>query len=171
MTELSRSAAAVRDVQALKLYWEDLPVGYMFETPARTITEADVVAFAALTGDFNRLHVDVEFAKSSFFGQRLAHGLLVASVSVGLATRTLVHQLIENTAISVLENKLQFLKPTFIGDTIRTRIDVTEARPTRNPERGVLVFRRRTINQRDEAVIEATVPYLIQRRPTEGGVA
>lgn len=164
----------LRDVEAVaksRLYWEDLPVGTAFETPARSITEADVVGFASLTGDFNRLHVDCEFARNSFFGQRLAHGMLVASVSVGLATRTLVHQLIENTAVSVVENKLQFLKPTFIGDTLHVRIEVTEARPTRNPARGITIFRRSTINQRNETVIESTVTYLMNRRPDNAGDA
>ncbi len=165
MSEGARSP--LRDVEAVvssRLYWEDLPTGTGFETPARSITEADVVGFASLTGDFNRLHVDCEFAKESFFGQRLAHGMLVASVSVGLATRTLVHQLIENTAVAVVENKLQFIKPTFIGDTIRVRIEVIETRHTRNPQRGITIFRRSTINQRNETVIESTVTYLMTRR-------
>lgn len=172
MSEGARSPLhAVEAVVSSRLYWEDLPTGTVFDTPARSITEADVVGFASLTGDFNRLHVDVEFAKSSLFGQRLAHGMLVASVSVGLATRTLVHQLIENTAVAVVENKLQFLKPTFIGDTVHVRIEVIETRPTRNPQRGVTVFRRSTINQRNETVIESTVTYLINRRPDTAGDA
>ncbi|WP_076999557.1 MaoC/PaaZ C-terminal domain-containing protein [Variovorax sp. KK3] len=169
------AAPALRDIEALsnaRLYWDDLPVGTCFDTPARSITEADVVGFASLTGDFNRLHVDCEFARNSVFGQRLAHGMLVASVGIGLATRTLVHQLIENTAVSVVENRLQFLKPTFIGDTIHLRIEVIEARPTRKPERGMTIFRRSIINQRNETVIESTVTYLMNRRPDgHGGTA
>ncbi len=162
--EESSSLGHAVAVLSSKLYWEDLIPGTVFETPARSITEADVVGFASLSGDFNRLHVDCEHAQKSVFGQRVAHGMLVASVGVGLATRTLVHQLMEHTAVAVVENKLQFLKPTFIGDTIHLRIEVTEARPSRNPKRGVTVFRRSTLNQRNETVIESTVVYVMTRR-------
>ena len=78
------------DLSALKgqqLYWEDLNEGDQFDSPTRTITEADVANFACLSGDFNRLHVDAEYAADSAFGQRIAHGLLVVSVMSGLTTR------------------------------------------------------------------------------------
>jgi acyl dehydratase len=154
-------------VAAERLYWEDLAVGMGFQTPGRTITEADVVGFAGLTADFNRLHVDKDFAESTPFGQRVAHGLLVASISVGLTTRSLMHQLMEQTQIAVMENRIRFLRPTFIGDTVRVMVEVAERRETRNAERGVTVFRRSTLNQNNEAVIESTVVYLMIRRSPE----
>ena len=152
------------EIAATRLYWEDLPPGVRFVTGGRTITEADVVGFAGLTSDFNRIHVDSEFAQHGPFGQRIAHGLLVASISVGLATRSLVHQFMEYTQIAVVENTLKFIKPALIGDTVRVEVEVEAQRPTRNPARGVTIFRRITKNQNDEALIDARVVYLMYTR-------
>lgn len=146
---------------ASRLYWEDLPVGLRVVTGGRTITESDVVSFAGLTSDFNRLHTDREFASTSFFKERVAHGMLVASISVGLATRNMLHVLMEHTQIAVIENQIKFLKPTFLNDTINVEIEVIGQRETRNPERGVTTFRRVVRNQHREAVIESTVVYLM----------
>src|SRR5690554_6070145 len=90
------------------LYWEDLPEGTRFTTSSRTITEGDVVNFACLTADFNRLHVDAEYAKGTSFGQRIAHGMLVASASIGLVTRTPENSRMEPSLLGLLENRLSF---------------------------------------------------------------
>lgn len=148
-------------------YWfEDVPVGFAYRTSARTITEADVVAFAALTGDFNRAHVDVEFAKAAAFGQRIAHGLLVVAVMSGLNTRTIVNQLLEPSQLALLGIDTRFLLPTFLGDTIHAEIEVVEARPTSKPGRGVVTFRRNGVNQRGETVVECIARMLVAQRPT-----
>lgn len=164
-------SAALDAADAGPLYWEDLPVGTRYGTAARTITEADVVGFAALTGDFNRLHVDAEYAKASPFGQRIAHGLLVISVGTGLNTRTIANQLMEPSLVGLLETQLKFLRPTFLGDTIQVDVEVADRRETRRGDRGIVTFRRTTTNQRGEAVAEAIVTMLMLRRPAEGAPA
>lgn len=154
-----------RDLDLEPIYWDDLAEGTRYESPSRTITEADVVAFAGLTGDYNRLHVDAEYSRGTQFGQRLAHGLLVASVSVGLVTRAIPSQRLEPAMLGLLENRLRFPAPTFMGDTIHVEVVVTRLRPTQRPDRGIAVFSRRTLNQRAELVVDSESTLLIQRRP------
>ena len=161
---MSDASNAPDTLQQKVLHWEDLTVGWRYSTAGRTITEADVVAFAALTGDLNRLHVDAEFAKASSFGQRIAHGLLVISIGTGLHTRTIANQLMEPSLVGLLETQLRFLRPTFFGDTIRVAAEVVDRRETKRPDRGVVTFRRTTTNQRGEAVAEATVTMMMLRR-------
>ena len=156
--------ATLEEIYHTCLYCDELEVGTEFSTAGRTITEADVVGFAGLTADFNRAHVDEEFAQQGPFGKRIAHGLLVASISVGLATRSMVHQLIETTQIAVMENTIKFVKPTLIGDTIHVDISVIEKRETSNPKRGVTIFRRLTKNQKGETLIDSRVVYLMKTR-------
>ncbi|TWT00248.1 MaoC/PaaZ C-terminal domain-containing protein [Reyranella sp. CPCC 100927] len=151
-------------VSQASIYWEDLPVGTRYITSSRTITEGDVAAFAALTGDFNRLHVDAEYAKASIYGQRIAHGMLVASFMAGLTSRSIPNQLMEGALFGVLQNTLKFPRPTFIGDTIRVEIEVVEQRPTSRPDRGLIGFLRKAINQRDEVAAELGATCLLKRR-------
>lgn len=151
-------------LQRLSLCWDDLTVGTKYTTSSRTITEADVAAFAALTGDMNRLHVDAEYAGTSVHGQRIAHGMLVAAFMAGLTSRSIPNQFFEGSLFSVLENRLKFPKPTFIGDTIRVDIEVTEQKPTSRPERGVISFLRKAVNQRGEVVAEMAATCLFKRR-------
>lgn len=158
------ASSVIDQVAQSAIYWEDLPVGTRYATSSRTITEADVAAFAALTGDFNRVHVDAEYAKGTIFGQRIAHGMLVASFMAGLTSRSIPNQLMEGALFSVLENRLTFPKPTFIGDTLRVDIEVVEQRPTRRPDRGIIGFLRKGINQRGEIVAELGATCLLKRR-------
>ncbi len=155
----------IDELLAHRLWFEDLPVGFAYSTSARTITEADVVAFAALTGDFNRAHVDAEFAATAAFGQRIAHGLLVVSFMAGLNTRTIVNQLLEPSQLALLGIDTRFVKPTFLGDTIHVDIAVIEARPTSKPGRGILTFRRDAVNQRGDIVVECLARMLVMQRP------
>lgn len=154
----------VNDVAELAIFWEDLPVGARYVTSSRTITEGDVAAFAALTGDFNRLHVDAEYAKQSVMGQRIAHGMLVASFMAGLTSRSIVNQLMEGALFGVLENTIKYPKPTFIGDTIHVQIEVVEQRDTSNAGRGIIRFVRKAINQRGEVACELGATCLLKRR-------
>ena len=155
------------DIASGRLYWDDLPVGFRYQTAARTITEADVVGFACLTADFNRAHTDAEFAAGTPYGRRIAHGMLVASFIAGLNTRTIVNQLVEPSLLALAEVQCKFLKPTFIGDTIHADIDVIEARRTSKPDRGLVVFRRVAVTQSGETTVECIVKMLIQCRPGE----
>ena len=157
-------SAALDGITPGGYFWEDLPVGFKYRTSSRTITEADIVSFAALTGDMNRAHVDDEAARTGPFGQRIAHGLLVVSYMAGLNTRTIVNQLLEPSMLALLGTECRFLKPTFADDTITVDIEVVEARPSSKPDRGVVKFRRSAVNQRGEVVVECMVSMLFKRR-------
>lgn len=157
-------SAVLDDISKVSIFWEDLTPGTKYLTSSRTVTEADVAAFAALTGDFNRVHVDAEYAKGTIFGQRIAHGMLVASFMAGLTSRSIPNQLMEGALFSVLENRLKFPKPTFIGDTLRVEIEVESQRETKRPDRGIVNFMRRAINQHGEVVAEMAAACLFKRR-------
>ncbi len=137
-------------------------VGYSFESAGRTISEADIVNFAGLSGDFNRLHVDSVYAESSHFGQRIAHGLLVLSVLSGLTTQTMAYRLLEPYVMALLDIKCRFPKPTFIGDTVIARVSVVERIQDVKPGRDKIVFRREAVNQRGEVVVQADFAMLMR---------
>ena len=107
------------------LYFEDVEVGFRFETPSRTVTEADLVAFAGVSGDFNPLHTDRVFAATSIYGERIAHGALVLSLVTGLRQRV---GLFDGTLMGLLEiRSWRFVAPVLIGDTIRVASEVDRA--------------------------------------------
>ncbi|MHB1762743.1 MAG: MaoC/PaaZ C-terminal domain-containing protein [Acidimicrobiales bacterium] len=151
------------------LFWEDLEVGQLVESPARTIGEADVLAFAGLSGDYNQLHMDAEFAASSTgFGRRVAHGLLGLSVSSGLFTRTWLGAGIQRHMVAMLGLEWRFLVPLFIGDTIHVEVEVEHLREVSDSRRGLVVLRRRLFNQDGAAIQEGTTTMLIARQPDSG---
>ena len=143
-------------------YYEEFSVAERFSTRARTITEADIVAFAGLSGDFNPLHTDEEYARKTPFGKRVAHGLLGLAVQSGL---TQALGLTEGTLVAFLGLTWSFKAPIFIGDTIRVVQTVESVRETRNPERGIVVFTCQVLNQRGETVQEGTKTLMVRRRP------
>ena len=145
------------------LYWEEWEVGAEFESPARTVTEADIVAFAGLSGDYNHLHVNEEYCKTTVFGGRIAHGPLVYAIAAGLLFQL---HLYDDTLIAFLgfEN-LKFTKPVRPGDTIRARIKVLDKRETSTPERGVMRRQLQVLNQRGEMVQEGIQAFLLKRKP------
>lgn len=132
-----------------------LEVGDEFSTGGRTITEADIVNFACLSGDFNRIHVDAEYARQTKFGQRIAHGLLVLSIMSGLTTQSGGYRDIEPFVLALLDLRCQFPKPTFIGDTIIVKVTIAEKTKNHRPGKDKVVFRREAINQRGEVVVKA----------------
>jgi acyl dehydratase len=143
-------------------YWEDWQPGQEWTTAARTIGEAEVSLFAGLSGDFNPLHVDEEYCKSTVFGSRIAHGPLVYAVAAGLAFQL---HLYDDTLIAFLGfNYLKFTSPVRIGDTIHARLRVTQCRETSKPDRGIVIRELKVMNQRDECVQEAEQVFLIRRR-------
>lgn len=140
--------------------FEDLPVGLEFESARRTILDADVAAFAGLSGDFNPLHMDDLFARETIFGRRVAHGMLTASIVSGL--RSLFDDIEQ---LAFLETSRRFLAPVFPGDTIRARFRVEAARlSAKRPGEGVVTFRVATLNQRDEVVQEGIDVVLVAAR-------
>ena len=149
--------------QAAVLNWDTIRQGEAFESASRTITEADVVSFACLSGDFNRIHVDQEYAKSTPYGQRIAHGLLVLSVLSGLTTQSSGYRALEPSIVALKDLACRFPRPTFLGDTIFVRVTVHEKRDTGKADRGEVIFRREAINQRGEVVVQADFRMTMRR--------
>lgn len=146
-------------------FFEDLEIGSKHVSPARTVTEADVVNFAGLSGDYNALHVDAEYAKGTIFGERIAHGLLGLVIGSGLFTRTALNGKLRKSAVALLGiNHYRFLLPIKFGDTIHVETEIKEKRETRHPDRGVVIFCRRVKNQRGEVVQEGEIAMMIRRR-------
>jgi acyl dehydratase len=145
-------------------YLEDLHAGDVFTSAARTITESDVVAFAGLSGDFNPIHTDVEFAKDTPYGQRVVYGLLGLAMLTGLLDRT---GLFSGSAIAMLGIRdWTFTAPMFIGDTIRFRLTITDVRRTSSGDRGVVKRHFELLNQRDEVVQQGHIDLLVRARET-----
>lgn len=142
------------------MFFEDFENGMRIETAGKTITEADIVNFAGVSGDWNRIHLDEEFAKKTIFGRRIAHGLLTLAVTSGLITRL---RLTEDSLIAFYGiDKLRFTKPVFIGDTIRAVVEV-EGKEDKG-DYGVVAFKISTLNQNDEVVMVATFKTAVKKR-------
>lgn len=142
-------------------YYEDLPVGFEFTTPRRTVTEADIVNFAGLSGDFNPLHTDDDFAATTPFGGRIAHGVLVLAMVTGLRQRV---GLFEGTLLAFLEiRSWRFKGAVQPGDTITVRCEVTEKRETSRDDRGIVVQKVEAIRGHD-IVQEGEFVLLMRRR-------
>lgn len=148
------------------MYLEDFKVGQDFTTTARTVTEADIVIFTGLSGDFNPLHIDEEYCKTTQHGTRIAQGLLGASIASGLVSQ-LGH--LRGTALGFLSMTWRYTGVIRAGDTIRVRITVKEARASASkPDRGVLVRQLDVLNQRDEVVQTGEWSVLMLTRPKAG---
>ncbi len=145
-----------------KRSYEDLSVGEIYKSPGRTITEADVMAFAGLSGDYNELHTDEEFMKSSRFGRRIAHGLLVLSIASGLGLRAIAPPVDTIAFLSIAD--WRFRGPVFFGDTIHVRIKVAEKRLTKSGDAGIVQWYREIVNQRGETVQEGTSVTMVAVR-------
>ncbi len=147
------------------MYFEEFEVGQRITSPGRTITEADVVAFAGISGDFNSIHTDAEYAKDGAFGQRVAHGLLVISIVSGLAVRT---GIMEGTVIAFREIKnWKFSQPVFIGDTIHIIMEVKEKKAMPRLGGGSILLSLDVRNQDDQTVMKGTWTVLVQNKASE----
>lgn len=144
------------------IYFDDFSIGQEFISPARTVTEYDVMVFAGLSGDYNPLHTDVEFCKQTQWGKPLAHGMLGLSIATGLTSRM---GLFDGTAIAFAGLSWKFTGPIFFGDTIHVRMVVKEKRETSKKDRGVLIRDVELINQRGEVVQKGDFSLLMRRRP------
>lgn len=141
-------------------YFEDIEVGSKFVTKGRTITEADIVNFAALTWDTYPLHTDVEYAKDTIFGERIAHGMLVLSYASGLGMSSGNNGKV--VAFYGME-RLRFTGPTKIGDTIRLETEVID-KEDKGSKGGLVTARFVVKNQRNETVIDAVTKALVAKR-------
>jgi len=147
------------DAKPRGMFFEDFEVGMTIRTPARTITGTDIVNFACLTGDFNEVHTNYEYAKNTPFGEVIAHGPMVYGVAGGLQYASGIN---DGTLLALLGiDKWRMKGPVKHGDTIYLEQTVIEKKPTSKPERGIIVFKREIKNQRDEVVqeMEATIMY------------
>ncbi len=142
-------------------YFEDFTIGDRFKSPGRTLTDAHFLFFAGLTGDDHPLHYDDEYAKKTRFGKRLAHGLLLTSLTaVGAST---LSPLIEDSIVAFVEQTTRFRAPAFIGDTLYPEHEVVGLERKRSA--GLLTLRVALKNQRGETVLEGEHKYLIAYRP------
>jgi acyl dehydratase len=141
-------------------YFDDFEVGQEWETQGRTVTETDIVNFAGLSGDFNPIHVDHEFAKNTPFRQPIAHGLLVFSIGSGLGVSCPQVR----TVAFVQVKEWNFRGPVFIGDTIHLRSQILEKTPKGRGRRGEVVWYRGIINQEGKIVQEGKLVTLVECR-------
>ena len=150
-----------------KEFFEDCAVGEKALSPGRTITETDIVLFAAFTGYWLAIHTDAEYAKRTPFGERIAHGLLVLTVGSALLLRARFSLLPRSTIALYEVERVRFVGPAKIGDTIHTEGEVIRTTPL-DQTRGLVAVRGEIKNQRDELLATFTVKGLVGRRPTEG---
>lgn len=130
-------------------YFEEFEIGHTLVSAARTVTEADIIRFAGLTGDFNQIHTDAEYAAGEMFGQRVAHGLLVQSIAVGLAVQS---GFIEGTVLAFRELSCKFSQPVFIGDTVHVQLEIVEKKEMPRLGGGQAVMKYQVLNQHGKAV-------------------
>jgi 3-hydroxybutyryl-CoA dehydratase len=145
------------------MFFEEFEVGKRIVTASRTVTESDIVLFAGLSGDFNQIHIDAEYSKSSPFGARVAHGLLGLSIASGLVVQT---GFMEGTIMAFREvNEWKFIKPIYIGDTIHVELDVKGTKAIPRIGGGSIVITLDVKNQKSDTVMKGSWTALIAARP------
>ncbi len=128
--------------------YNEVNIGDVFISASRTVSEADIMTFAGMTGDNNEIHTSEAYAKTTAFGTRIAHGLLTLGIANGLYVRM---GLFENSVmLEIKEWKIP--KPVKLGDTIRLRLTIEDKRPTKKPDKGICNMRYEVLNQNDEVV-------------------
>jgi acyl dehydratase len=150
-----------------KKHFEDCSVGDRAESPCRTITETDIVLFAGFSGDWNPIHTDAEFAKTSEFGGRIAHGMLTLVVGAGLITRLPPGAFLPRSLIAIVGlERVRMVSPVKIGDTIHVEGEIVEM--TKMPDnKGLLEIRFRILNQHGEGVLTGRLKCIAGSRPDE----
>ncbi len=144
-------------------YFEEFQLGEKVTTLSRTVTDADIMTFAALSGDDNRIHTDAEFSRTGPFGQRIAHGLLGLSIASGLLWQT---GILDGTVIAFREvNEWKFIKPVFIGDVVHAELNVVEAKPLPRIGAGSVVVSVDLQNQAGDICMKGKWTLLVMSRP------
>lgn len=154
-------------------YTESGPIGYYFEeieidkpmvTRGRTVTESDIVQFAALTGDYNPMHTNAEYMKTHPMGQRVAHGMLTLSYAVGQ-----LYQLgfMERTVLAFRGLEMKFSLPVVIGDTTHVQLTVKEKKEMKRLGGGIVSAEVKIINQHGKTVQSGTMELLLASKPAE----
>ena len=143
-------------------YFEDFEEGMKFKTPARTVTETDVVNFACFSGDFNPLHSDATYAAETIFGERIAHGMCGFSIAMGLLTRL---NIFERTIVAFYGiDNWRFTAPIKIGTTMHVVARVLQ-KESKKPEHGLVVFRLDVIDQNGTTLMSGTIKTLMMKKP------
>lgn len=145
------------------MYFDEFAPGMSITSPGRTVTEADVVNFAGISGDFNLIHTDSEYSRQSPFGQRVAHGLLGLSIASGLAVRT---GIMEGTVLAFREiGEWKFINPIYLGDTIHVEMTVLETKEIRRLGGGAVTIEVDVKKQTDETVMKGHWKILVASKP------
>jgi 3-hydroxybutyryl-CoA dehydratase len=145
------------------MFFEEFAAGQKVRTTSRTVTEADIVGFAGLSGDYNLIHVDAVYAKTTPYGQRIAHGLCVLSIASGLAVQT---GIMEGTILAFREiNEWKFVAPVFIGDTLHVLLEVLETKAIPRLNGGAITLLLDVRNQEDKTVQKGRWIALMLGRP------
>lgn len=150
------------------LYFDDFEPGRAFYSASRTITEADVMAFAGVSGDFNPLHTDETFAAKTPARTRIAHGMLSMAVATGLANQM---GIFEGTTLALMQQTIKYTGMVRFGDTIRLVMTVTDRKPSRKPTRGVVTYKVEVLNQDDETIIDSEWTLMMARDAEQAAAA
>ena len=148
----------------IKKYFEEFSLSEVRETLGRTITETDFVIHAGQTGDFYPHHMNEEWCKTQPFKSRIAHGTLIFSVAVGMSAG-----LINEVSMTYGYERLRFLKPVFIGDTINVKISITDMKEHKKPGFGLVTEKVETFNQHKELVMVCDHILLVQKKTASNG--
>ena len=148
-------------MQGSGLTWEQHTVGAKYPTRGRTVSETDIVTFVNLCGFIEPLFIDMEYvARESIYKRRAAPGALTFALSEGLIIQT---GLIHGTGMAYLGSEVKVVAPVLEGDTLHVEVEIVDKRETKKPDRGIVTYRHRVLNQRDEMVLEARVQRMIRR--------
>jgi len=142
-------------------WWEDLEVGDIVQGPGMTVTDAHLVSWAGLTGDIVSLHLDEEYASTTQFGQRIAHGPFTLSLVLGLITQT---GYFTNVVAWLGLDEVRAQRPVVIGDTLRPEAELVAARPTKKDDQGIWTLSYRAVNQKGEIVMTFQSSFMVRRR-------
>ena len=143
-----------------KEFFEDYQVGETFVSPGRTITESDIVLFAAITGDWHELHTNVEYAKTTHFKERIAHGMLSLVIGSALMFRLGAYVMLPKSFVAFYGmDDIRFINPLRIGDTIWGQVEVKELNE-KDDKLGILVEGLTVVNQKKEVVLQANIKSL-----------
>jgi len=147
----------------IKRYFEDYEIGKEFISESRTIGESDIVDFARLSGDFHPTHFDDEFAKASFYGEKVGHGLLSLSVAMGLMNQW---EYRSKSIMAFIKVNCSFLRPVKVNDRIYAKSWILDKKDWKKPDKGVVVFGLEIINQRGETMAKAEIEELVWKKVT-----
>lgn len=143
-------------------YFEDFTEGEEFNTLGRTVTEADIVNFCGVSGDFHPLHTDAEYAKKSRFGSRIAHGMCGFVIATGLLVRL---NLYEETLVAFYDiDHWRFRAPIMVGDTVHVKVKIVEKRESNKGGQGMVAFELDVINQHGHSVMGGIIRAIIKKR-------